>query len=1041
MKSTGIKGIKRSIVFLLITALALPLGLAGFGSSMDRVEAQTAATRYFYSQLTEKEKLFYDAMEQMNTTGLFKTGTEDFDLSGQLSQADLASYANGYPDLLNWMGAARDAFYFDHPDIFYVDFSALSLRVTIDTKGVYHAYLGAGRRDNYFNQGFTSPEQVEAAIEKYEKTINAIVEEAKGLKTDENMSLPRRQIVWVHNYITKNTAYKLESDYAGRPGDNGIYLIRTAYGSLVNGESACEGYSRAVKAILDRLGIPCVLVQGVYRHTENQVEPHMWNYVMLNENSRDVWYGLDATMDDPIVSSAKGPVSGKESEEYLLVGSDLMGIRHVPLGALSSVNREFTYPTLSVKGKDFEIIQNSDGLEVKYDTGIFEGTSSGFFRVSYQGMGYARAAAEGKYLLSRFYQYVPGKNEDDPEEYVHNEWAYVEPHLYPAIEDTDEYVLFPVPHCIYAEFAITEIPPNVPTDLSQFDPEKHSYYFQGDPLLFTAQSRIFFNPEGTYVAPPYPESCSPSLTSRMYMEQSYDMSITYNDKLVQVEGETPWYSITSTGPTAVANSKIENFQWDGDRTVTFRFTPSRMFADESVYYNFQFTGLVGEISGKPPLEMVYPVVTQTSPYSCKLCGDYYDWKLFGKPSLLESGDLSMSDWKTSDGSAVSDLLKDRIALVVTPVGSGQQTTMDSLIAGENPGHAVKESATYNITLTVCKAMVVKTGQRIKISVGFPEGYGPEDEGVTFKAYHFTRDSAGNVTGVEEIPCVITQFGLIIYCDSFSPFALAVVEGEDTRQATERTLILSQSYGGEISARNDDILTLKQNETATITITADSDYLIQQVSVGSKTAEISDDKTMTLQISYSDLEPGTTIVDAQFVAESVRERELQSGETAVVIAPDSIVVPFTRRTSTPAPDAPATTAPAAAPGKSSAQTPSQGAGSQSTAATPVPSSPTADAQPTYIPATLAPYTPSFAAGNNSAGSGSGEENQNLPGALASADMPTANTGLESDVILLTVPGEDYETEDSSYYWILLPILALAGALGAGFYYALGRRGRR
>ena len=31
-----------------------------------------------------------------------------------------------------------------------------------------------------------------------------------------------------------------------------------------------------------------------------------------------------------------------------------------------------------------------------------------------------------------------------------------------------------------------------------------------------------------------------------------------------------------------------------------------------------------------------------------------------------------------------------------------------------------------------------------MKVGFPEGYGPESEGVTFKAYHFTKNTDGTL---------------------------------------------------------------------------------------------------------------------------------------------------------------------------------------------------------------------------------------------------------------------------------------------------------
>lgn len=1031
MKGTGIRKFKKGIVYALIAVLVLPLALNGFGGGIRQVQAQNAATQYFYNQLNDKEKSFYRAMEYMNESGMFKTGTENLDLTvgtAYVLQEDLAAYANGSPDLLDWMGAARDAFYFDHPDIFYVDFSALSLRVTLDAAGKYHAYLGTGRRANYFNEAFSSKEQVEKAINEYNTAIDEIVKQAKDLRIDEHMDRIREQVTWVHKYVTNNTAYRLENTFTSKDSD--MYLIRTSYGSLVRGKGVCEGYSRAVKAILDRLDIPCVLVEGYYRHTEEQLELHMWNYVQLNGE----WYGLDATMDDPVdgKGTIDGPSSGRENTDYLLKGADTMDVRHVPVGIVSSANFEFHYPTLAFASLDYQVLQNSNGLVVEYKTGTFENQTSGFFQVSYKGMGYAKAAKEGKYILSRFYQYVPGKDENDPESYVHNDWAYVEPQLYPAIEDRDDSVLFPVPHCIYAEFAVTSIPPNVPEDTTKFDPNKHSYYFEGDPLLFDAQSDLFYNYEGDYVAPPYPESVTPSLSVRMIREGSYDITVVYNDKLIQVDGETPGYKLNPTGPTALKYSKIENFKWDGDRTISFHFTPSQMFADESTYYYFQFTGLVGEKSEKPPIEISYGVATGICPRGCILCGDY-NWKVFGQPSLLGDGDLSMSGWKTSDGEEVSELLKNRIALVVTSPSQKQEDSMQELIKSENGNQKVLASSTYNISLTACKSVVVETGQSIQLSVGFPEGFGPEDEGVTFKAYHFIRNAAGEVTGVEEIPCVVTKFGLIITCRSFSPFAIAAVEGK-SNTSTQRTAIIPSSFGGNISVTSvngkssSGIFSLKQGEKITVDVTADNGYYVERVTVGGVSVEgiNAEQKTCSFTLNYSDLQDSSVIIDTQFVAAAVQKFERENNQKVIQPTPEEIMVSGVSRTSAsdPVPGAAPATQPSAT-NPAAAQASSQpGSDSGQPLATEFPS---ATAAPRFTPASAASIAESEP-----------ETSEDSLGTVAFTDIAIggADSGLDSSV------SSGKQDSNSDYmYWLILPILVLAAAAGAGIYRFTSKRQSR
>ncbi len=54
------------------------------------------------------------------------------------------------------------------------------------------------------------------------------------------------------------------------------------------------------------------------------------------------------------------------------------------------------------------------------------------------------------------------------------------------------------------------------------------------------------------------------------------------------------------------------------------------------------------------------------------------------------------------------------------------------------GDTVLQSATYNIDLMLCNKSIVSTGSSVRISVGFPEGYGADTEGVVYKAYHFIK---------------------------------------------------------------------------------------------------------------------------------------------------------------------------------------------------------------------------------------------------------------------------------------------------------------
>ena len=91
----------------------------------------------------------------------------------------------------------------------------------------------------------------------------------------------------IHDYIVNNCKYKLV---------NNEHVYSSAYGALVNGEAACEGYSKAAKMLLDKAGIECAVLSGISKSYSGQEGPHMWNAVKINGN----YYYLDCTWDDPV---------------------------------------------------------------------------------------------------------------------------------------------------------------------------------------------------------------------------------------------------------------------------------------------------------------------------------------------------------------------------------------------------------------------------------------------------------------------------------------------------------------------------------------------------------------------------------------------------------------------------------------------------------------------------------------------------------------------------------------------------------------------
>lgn len=891
---------KITVIFLLIIFFVSQISWITFNNFSYATEN---VGKFHYDQLDSTSKIIYDAIYNMYIQGILKTGMQDYDLveHGLLTEAQIKEYENGNSNLISAMNAARYAFYADYPEIFYVNFQILTIRTTKDSNNSYHAYIGAGRHANYYVEGFSNQEQVEIAIRDFDARVNEIVEKANNIEIGENQDKVVEQIKLVHNEIIKNAGYRLETDCA--EGNEGF--LGTPYGALVKKEAVCEGYARALKTVLDKLGIECILVQGIHQSEGAAAVPHMWNYVQIEKQtsarrSEKVWYAVDATLDDPFLRDSTIDTTkpdfipgsdikeGFENTRYCMIGIETIHREHTALETVEAAgNYTFKYPELNIEDYGIDSITNNNGLLVKYKQ---DGTETadykaGDFYISYNGKGYAEAAKEGKYILMKYHEYRPG---DDI--WIEGRWGYFLPDVYAGgFVDYDDHIYISVPNSEYVEFAVTTLAPG--------DYKNNLMYlsYQGDESDFVAQSGKLYNPSGTYKAPPYIKYQTPAPTQTLTVGPTYHVDVTYDDDLVLAEGATEiGYRIESTGTTGAVESKIENFTFDGKRRITFDLTFSKMFADDNSMYRIYITGVVGKNSNKVPNHISYGAANTIG---CAFrMNAAKSWNLFATPSLLENEDLSLNGWQTSDGKAVSEKLKNRIALVTTRTTQTEKEEMNNLMENELAGQELITSETYNISLNACKKYVVKTGHKLRLSLGFPAGYGPDDAGVTFKAYHFKRDDKGNVTEVEEIPCVVTKYGLIITCDSFSPFAIAVVEN-DGIVSQDKSVIVSAVEGGQINGANREegnIITLKENESANLNIVPNEGYEIETINVCGKDIEVINKASMDITVNYEDIVTEDNIIQATFVAKEVVQKEEERQET--VVEPPAL--PEVPNTSTP-----------------------------------------------------------------------------------------------------------------------------------------------
>lgn len=345
--------------------------------------------------------------------------------------------------------------------------------------------------------------------------------------------------------------------------------------------------------------------------------------------------------------------------------------------------------------------------------------------------------------------------------------------------------------------------------------------------------------------------------------------------------------------------------------IEYDFTSSEMWGDDSVQHEFFFTGLVGVKSNKYPNTWSYVFENKYPFYTCPIATGF-QWSMWGQPMLLDNPDnLDLSAMTVSGIGGKEQSLADltnnmnldvngmngKLMLVVEEANSDREKTeeLEYAMAGssEVPDEAVLAKSLYEIDFArICRCTIVEPGQSVRLCVGFPAGFDSTMVGITFKAYHFTRNGInGEITSVEEIPCEVTPLGLVITCRKFSPFAIVALDNDlldEDEINTAKSVIISPENGGVVVLEDgtvasgiNGIISLEEGESVTLNITPNDGMRL--VSVYLNGHNIKSDGTVT--ISYSDIENSSVMLSASFISELVAQSDEDNGET--VIAPENV----------------------------------------------------------------------------------------------------------------------------------------------------------
>jgi len=197
-----------------------------------------------YARLTADEKNVYAMMIH---------ASNDFNPHIELS---------GLGITVDSMDRVWHAFYQDNPEYFWIN----AYRYSYDPDSQYVASVDMTYTCTQEEKD-AKQQKIDEKFEAIKKLVPAGADEYTIIKT-------------VHDAIISQTTYGLSS------ADN-----QNIVSVMVDGESVCAGYSKAMQYVLKKLGVFCIIIDG----QAIGYGPHEWNLVKMDGQ----YYYVDATWDDP----------------------------------------------------------------------------------------------------------------------------------------------------------------------------------------------------------------------------------------------------------------------------------------------------------------------------------------------------------------------------------------------------------------------------------------------------------------------------------------------------------------------------------------------------------------------------------------------------------------------------------------------------------------------------------------------------------------------------------------------------------------------
>lgn len=209
-------------------------------------------------------------------------------------------------NILNSLLNVETTAFFDPKVINYKEVGDLVEKVINDNPSIFYYKGLTAFSDGKINFQYDGSKQ---SISEKKKKIDAEVDKVIQATIKQDMS-EMEKVKAVHDYLVLSVAYDYENLSENTiPKDSfGVY------GSLINKIAVCDGYSKAMQLILNKVGVETLYVAGSVKG-----ENHSWNMVKVD----DQYYFVDATWDDPAPN-----IPGNVNYNYFLVNNEQLKADH-----------------------------------------------------------------------------------------------------------------------------------------------------------------------------------------------------------------------------------------------------------------------------------------------------------------------------------------------------------------------------------------------------------------------------------------------------------------------------------------------------------------------------------------------------------------------------------------------------------------------------------------------------------------------------------------------------------------------------------------